>query len=219
MTSRFAAGAYVFPGGVVDEADGAEFWMDRVPDMPNLPGGGRAAVTAAIRELFEETGILLSDGDCRARDAASRERSRAISVARTALLAEDRSFADVTRELSATFTAAPMTYFARWVTPRRLSRRYDALFFLVTLPGRDQDVTITEEHDEASWVSAAEALEGFRSGEFPMLFPTWKTIEELASFADLEAAAAVLGSATVETIEPFLDVRGNTIQPRMPDGA
>ncbi|MFV1986365.1 MAG: NUDIX domain-containing protein [Gemmatimonadota bacterium] len=218
-TTRFAAGAYVFPGGVVDEADGAPFWIDRLPNLPNLAGGDRAAATAAIRELFEETGILLSDDAPMTGGSGSRDRGDPLEVARMVLLAEERSFEDVARELGATFTRAPMTYFARWVTPRRLSRRYDALFFLVALPDRDVDVTITEEHDAVLWVRVDEAIDRFRRGELPMLFPTWKTIEGLASFTDLDEAIDGLVLDAVEPIEPRLDVQGNTVRLRMPEEA
>jgi 8-oxo-dGTP pyrophosphatase MutT (NUDIX family) len=210
--SRFAAGAYVFPGGVVDPADGSPYWIDRLPALPNLPDAGRPAATAAIRELFEETGILLSDDD-------RSEADPGLDEARLALLADERTFEEVAREFSVTFTAAPMTYFARWITPRRLARRYDALFFLVSLPHREHDVSITVEHDAVLWIGPAEALEQFRRGELPMLFPTWKTVEELAGFADLESATAMLGGAPVRAIEPFLDVHGNTVRPRMPEEA
>jgi len=217
-TSRFAAGAYVFPGGVIDEADGAPFWIDRLPDLPNLAGVDRAAVTAAIRELFEETGLLLAnDALTTAGRTGSRDDVDSLDVARMALLAEERSFEDVAREFRASFTEAPITYFARWVTPRRLSRRYDALFFLVALPERDLDITITEEHAAVLWIRADEAIERFRRGELPMMFPTWKTIESLASFTHLDEAIEGMVSDTIEPIEPLLDGQGNTMRPRMPD--
>ena len=181
-----------------------------MPDIRNLPPSDRASCTAAIRELFEETGILIADTPV--------PDTTALDRARVALLAGDRTFDSIAEEFDVRFTAARMAYFARWVTPSRLARRYDALFFLVALEDRAQEVTITDEHSSSLWIGSREALAGSRSGELPMLFPTWKTLEELERFADLDSAFAVLRLATVEPIEPILEVRGKTIRPRLPGG-
>ncbi|MDH3732642.1 MAG: NUDIX hydrolase [Gemmatimonadota bacterium] len=209
LASRFAAGAYVFPGGVVDDADGSEFWRSRMHRPSNLPPDGLPAATAGIRELFEETGILLADQELKRLDA--------LEVLRHKLLAEEVTFEDVVRDRSLTFLHAPLTYFARWVTPRRLARRYDALFFLVALSSRSEDVTITEEHDGLTWVTPRAALAEFTAGRLPMLFPTWKTVQQLSAFDHLDEAVRVLGTSSVTSIEPFLDVDGNTVRPRMPE--
>jgi len=208
-TSRFAAGAFVFPGGVVDRADGSGFWTDRLPPLPNLPPDGRPACTAALRELFEETGLFLSD-------EAVTDRSRLVT-AREALLADARTFDDIVAELDASFRGAPMSYFARWITPRDLARRYDTLFFLVALPGRDDAVTITVEHVSAVWLAPAEALDRCAEDRLPMLFPTRETLRRLAAFEGLEEAMTSLGGAPVQPIEPRLDVQGDTVTPRLPD--
>ncbi|MDX1395503.1 MAG: NUDIX domain-containing protein [Gemmatimonadota bacterium] len=210
LASRFAAGAYVFPGGVVDEADGAAYWSGRLPPLRNLPAGHAASATAALRELFEETGILLADG-------ADDVEMASLDETRMALLADEITFEDVARELRLDFRAAPMTYFARWITPKLLARRYDALFFLVVLERRNIDITITDEHDEVLWLPAARALERFRSGELPMLFPTWKTIEDLAAYGSVGEAVRALEGREVHPVEPYLDVDGNRVRPRMPD--
>ncbi len=208
MASRFAAGAYVFPGGVVDPSDGDAYWTDVLPDLPNLPPDGPAAATAALRELFEETGILLLDEDCTV---------PGLDDARAALLRDELPFEEIVRACSGSFADAPMTYFARWITPRRLARRYDALFFLVALTDRTHRVSITDEHDEVVWISAADALASFEAGDLPMLFPTWNTIARLSEFDDLDRAAAVLSGRDVDPIEPVLDVDGGSVRPRMPD--
>lgn len=208
LESRFAAGAFVFPGGVVDEEDGADFWRGRLPEIPNLPDSGRASCTAAIRELFEETGILLADRPI--------EDVRAVAEARASLLSNDLRFEDVATRLGATFTRAPMAYFARWVTPRLFARRYDALFFLVALADREQEVTITDEHRSILWTLPGQALERFRSGELPMLFPTWKTLERLERYGSLEEAMVKFSSLEVELIEPLLEIHGGSVTPRLP---
>lgn len=209
LASRFAAGAYVFPGGVLDPSDSDPFWAGVLPEIRNLPQDGRAAAVAALRELFEETGILLLDGDI--------PEMPAVSDARAALLADERTFADMVREWSGAFRRLRMAYFARWVTPRLLARRYDALFFLVAMPDRSAEVTITDEHDEVAWVAVDEALERFTKGELPMMFPTWQTIQRLSRFEGLEDAMRHLSASDVSSIEPVLEVDGARVRPRMPD--
>ena len=211
LASRFAAGAYVFPGGVLDPSDSDPFWADVLPEIPNLPPDGLPAAVAALRELFEETGILLLDGEL--------PNETELSEARTVLLADERTFEDMVGEWSGSFRDLRMAYFARWVTPRRLARRYDALFFLVSLPDRDADVTITSEHDEVAWVAVDEALGRFASGELPMLFPTWQTIQRLSRFEGLEDAMRHLSAGDVSSIEPVLEVDGARVRPRLPDGS
>ena len=206
-TARFAAGAFVFPGGVIDPADAAETWRGRLPDLPNLPAGGRPACVAALRELFEETGLLVPD-------APVAEAGR-LAGAREALLSDEVTFDRIADELGLTFHAARMSYVARWVTPRDLRRRYDTLFFLLALPGRRHQVTITREHASAVWTTPREAMERHAEDRLPMLFPTWNTLERLAAFEGVDEAAATLGSGSIEPIEPALDIRGETVVPRL----
>jgi len=181
-----------------------------MPEIPNLPERDRPSRTAAIRELFEETGILLADGPPRD--------PRALEDARTGLLANVATFEEVVRRLDATFTRAPMAYFARWITPRLFARRYDARFFLVAPGHAVGRITIGDEHTSALWIEPARALERFRRGELPMLFPTWKTLERLERFEHLEEAMAAFAHAVVDATEPLLDVRGDSVTPRLPEG-
>jgi len=206
--STFAAGAFVFPGGVVDDADATDFWRDRLPEISNLPEAQRASCTAAIRELFEETGILLAD--------APIADPRVLAAARTDLRSNAVGFEEVVTRLDATFTQAPMVYFARWVTPRLFARRYDALFFLIALREGHQDVTITDEHRSVLWISPEQALDEFRRGRLPMLFPTWKTLERLERFDSAEAAMTTFRHAVIDPVEPLLDIQGESVTPRLP---
>jgi len=205
LASRFAAGAFVFPGGVVDADDEHPEWSARLPEVA---GAEAATWVAAIRELFEETGILpapVQDGVIARLDAARRE-----------LLADRRSFSDIARELDLSFRDARLAYFARWITPEELERRYDARFFFAALPDASARVALTPEHVSGVWASPVRALRLFRSGELPMLFPTWKTLEALAGHASLEQALAAMRGATVRTVMPRLRVSGKSVHPVLP---
>jgi len=204
QASRFAAGAFVFPGGVADADDADDFWDGRLPAT-----GERAACAAALRELFEETGILPTPHCGHLRDT-DRE------AARRGLLDGARPFSEIVRTFELDFSGARVAYFSRWITPRTLSRRYDTRFFLLVLDEGPVSVTLTHEHDSALWQEPGLALEACAEGRLPMLFPTRKTLDRLSEFDSLENAFQALGGKRVEPILAKLDMRGDRIRPLMP---
>lgn len=202
-TARFAARAYVFPGGVIDPADGD-------PALEAILGSGYAgkepaALAAGLRELFEETGLLPADA------LPPRERLR---EAREALLSGERTFPEVVADLGLTFRSLTAVYVARWVTPERLARRYDTRFFLAI--HRQGEPELTREHTDFLWTTPSDGVSRFGAGELPMLFPTWKTLERLSRFGGLTEAVAALRRAPVESIRPRLIVRGDRVRPVLP---
>jgi len=206
-TSRFAAGAYVFPGGKIDQGDSDHGLL------PRMPTTGRdaepAAVLAALRELFEETGLLLADR----RPTPADE-----TAVRRALLADERTFRDVVREYDLSFNETHVCYFARWITPARFARRYDTRFFLAELPAERHgfEPDLTDEIAGATWVSPGRAVELFRAGRLPMLFPTRVTLQALSQFAAIEGVFERYATHSVEPVTPRLLIRGDSIRPVLP---
>ncbi len=203
QASRFAAGAFVFPGGATDEDDSSPAWGGRLP-----PTGEQTACAAALRELFEETLILPAAGVSPGDDS--------LEVARRDLLAGRRAFSTMATEMGWDFSEAPVAYFARWITPRTLATRFDTRFFLLASDVDPAAVSITAEHESAIWVAPDRALERFGAGELPLLFPTRKTLERLGGFASLERAFEGLREHPVEPVLAKLDLRGPLIRPLMP---
>lgn len=206
-SSRFAAGAYVFPGGVIDPEDGEAGIGGRLG--PGAPDAERPALVAALREGFEETGILPADGDP-PRPALRRARDR--------LLGGATDFGTIVRELDARFTGLEAAYFARWVTPARLSRRYDARFFLVRHRGGEPEPR-PEEHTGATWLPPSEALRRFDAGGFPLLYPTRRTVAALDDFRTLSEAMDAFRRRRVEPVRPRLRVEGESVTPVLPGEA
>lgn len=206
-TARFAAGAYVFPGGKIDESDADEEFE------PRMPQTGRdaepEALLAALRELFEETGLLLADRFLEI-GALERERSR--------LLAGEATFGDVAREHDLSFRSTHVCYFARWITPARFSRRYDTRFFLAELPPDRRHFTpqLTDEIVDHMWVTPAQAVRLFRNGRLPMLFPTRVTLQALSEFGSIEQVFTRYATQRVEPVTPRLLIRGHSIRPVLP---
>lgn len=198
--SRAFGGAHVFPGGLVDAAD----------DDPALlaatnpaPAGGKAATEprpalriAAVRELFEEAGVLLATVEgqpLRFDDDAIRRR---FGELRQALLAGARSFADIVREERLRLLTDQLLYFSRWITPTQAPRRYDARFFVVPAPAHQAPLHDARETTSAEWWTPADALAGAAGGSVVLTPPTARTLEDLVELASLErvlASAAAWG--------------------------
>ncbi len=210
-TAGFAAGAYVFPGGVIDPADADEALAPALPRMKGMGGlgGGRAALVCALRELFEETGLLPADAGSPGTAGADREEIR------TRLLADEITFTDVVAELGVTFGSLRAAYLSRWITPDAFSRRYDTRFFLAET-GSTRPPDLTDEHTAFEWLTPPEALAGFREGRLPMLFPTWKTLEMLSRYESVEATIAARRGREVRPVTPRLELRGDRVLPLVP---
>lgn len=175
----FAAGAYVFPGGTLDREDSDPEWERwlTMPPPEALAGivddGGppaRAFVVAALREAFEETGVLLVAG----------ARPPGIGSHRAALVAGERDFLEIIAEAGAPLRGDALVLCARWITPKALARRYDARFFLAEAPSAIEVDPELGELVEHVWIRPADALERYFEEEFPMLFPTARTLWWLA---------------------------------------
>lgn len=170
----FAPGAYVFPGGTVHEDD--RVFSDEV----------RAA---AVREVFEEVGILLAPGARDAECAQVRD-----------LLANGASFGDALSRLGVVPAFDQLVLFARWVTPAQLRRRFDARFYLARLPA-DQSVTPQEgEVTDWLWVAPSRALV---SADITLVYATRAVLESVAGAPDLPTLFARARSISeVPIVEP-----------------
>jgi recombination protein RecT len=218
-SAGFVPGAYVFPGGRVDDEDAAD---DLVALLGDVPRGPPAPYwLAAIREVFEETGVLLAvqpDGSGvhagreAAREDAARDRTAGdratgderLASWRMALLDGEASLLDVMRALHVVPDITRMVYCSHWITPVAEPKRYDTRFFLAALP-EGAEATIDErEMSEAAWITPADALERFRTGTLPMVFPTVKTIQRLASYGSVDAMLDDFRARDVPPILPRL---------------
>ena len=200
---EFAPGACVFPGGSVDERDAdpaitGDGWVGPSPaEFGQLLGiaadRARALVCAAVRETFEESGVLLA-GPSRAelvQDSAIQDQH--------ALLEGALSFGDLLSRRGLALRADLLTPWARWITPEISPRRFDTWFFAAALPpGQLAGLAGAGpgESDSGIWWQPAAALEAARAGEITLLPPTAVTLAELAAYEDV---AGILGESRVIT--------------------
>lgn len=222
--SGFAAGAWVFPGGVVDGGDSELALVERMDGPTPMqwaerlglsdPAEAVSFVTAAVREAFEETGILLARV---ADDATNPGGYEGLDIARRALLAEVVDLRQVIVTRSLRIAGDRLLYLAHWITPEPEPRRYDTRFFLARV---DADAVCTPheaEMTESVWLTARGALHFFESGSLKMLPPTVHTLRRLASFESVDTIFAALADAPVPEIMPVMRVDRDGVAIIIPD--
>jgi 8-oxo-dGTP pyrophosphatase MutT (NUDIX family) len=210
----FAAGAYAFPGGGVDPRDERPVrWagppLDHWAGLLGVgPAAAQAVVCAAVRETFEESGVLLAgpDGGSVVADTTGED----WEADRAALVAHDLAFADFLARRGLVLRADLLHPCARWITPEFEERRYDTWFFLAGLPAGQRTRDVSGEADRTAWLRPAEAVAGYERGELLMLPPTITTLRDLLPYASAAAAVAaaqdrdltpVLARATVDATD------------------
>lgn len=210
----FAPGAFVFPGGSVDARDadeqvawagpGAAEW-GRIFDAP--PSLARALVCAAVRETFEESGVLLAgeSADSVVADTTSDE----WEADRHALLDRSVSLAELLGRRGLVLRADLLRPWARWITPVVEPRRFDTRFFAAALPAGQRTRDVGGEASEVAWVAPADALGAGKRGEIRLFPPTAVTLSELVACGDL--ATALTGPREVAPIIPEIQLREGAV--------
>ncbi len=180
--SSFGA-AWAFPGGVVDEDDAAVseycsgITITEADTQLGVKANGLGLYSAAIRELFEESGVLLADTDELAEDPGT---------VRDALNAGVESWADFVARNNLALRCDKLHYFSHWVTPQIFSKRYSTRFFLAEMPVGQHAIHCGGELTDCRWVAAQDMLEAGRAGEVELHFPTIKTLELIARYQTLQ---------------------------------
>ena len=195
QSMAFAPGAYVFPGGCVDEsdADGGHGWAGPEPAElgPVLglpPERAGPLIRAAVRETFEESGVLLAGPTA---DSAVADTSGDDWAAdRQALADRSVSLAGLLARRGLVLRADLLRPWARWITPEAEQRRYDTRFFAAALPAGQLAAGGTGEADQAAWLRPADAIAAAEDGKLALLPPTAITLRELAAFQDVPAILA-----------------------------
>jgi 8-oxo-dGTP pyrophosphatase MutT (NUDIX family) len=191
-TMVFAAGMVVFPGGGVDPRDGDPGmpWAgpppSRVAAAMSAPLElGRAVLAAAVRETFEECGVLLA-GVPHGPVVTGPLDDATWDARRQQLIAGTIGLADLLRDAGLELRADLLRPWAHWVTPPGEVRRFDTRFFVALLPDGQQARHLAGEAETASWVAPRRLLEDWSAGRVPMLPPTVVAMEELAAAGSVE---------------------------------
>jgi 8-oxo-dGTP pyrophosphatase MutT (NUDIX family) len=197
----FAAGALVFPGGRVEEAD-HDLAIHNCPNPDGLDTEALAFRVAAIRETFEECGVLLARpvGTDELIDAASLKRLE--DQHRAALNAGSIGFDAVLGSEGLRPAPDLLVHFAHWITPANQPKRYDTHFFLAEAPKEHLAVHDGGEAVDSLWITPAQALADTEAGRFKLVFATAKNLEKLGRASTVKEAMENARAATVVTVQP-----------------
>ncbi|MFN2528113.1 MAG: hypothetical protein ABR584_05290 [Candidatus Baltobacteraceae bacterium] len=219
--SAFAPDVFVFPGGAVDDADYEEnaagriagldeerlarmYRAERAPllddteDSNPTPADARALLVAALRETFEEAGVLLGVAGMAHVDLGALHRARA------KLLGNETRFNELLESLDLRLDAGSLEFFSQWITPPSEGRRFNAHFFIARADQQHAIADRLETHDEI-WISPKVALERYAAGSYAMVYPTIKHIERLARFDSIDELLAFA------RMKPILRIMPNTL--------
>ncbi|MER7928476.1 NUDIX hydrolase [Streptomyces sp. NPDC096057] len=202
----FAGGAYAYPGGGVDPRDDdlhvrwagptLAWWADRLGVDETA---AQAIVCAAVRETYEEAGVLLAG---RTPDSVVGDTTGADWEAdRAALVARDLSFAEFLDRRGLVLRSDLLGAWARWITPEFESRRYDTWFFVAVLPAGQRTRNASTEADRTVWIAPGEAAESYDKGDLTMMPPTIATLRGLIPYG---SAAEALSAAPERDLTPVL---------------
>ena len=207
QTMAFAAGMYVFPGGSVDPRDEMLDDAAWVGPAPTAWAGllsaderlAKALVCAAVRETFEESGVLLAGAG--PDDIVADTTGDDWEADRLALIARELSFAAMLARRELVLRADLLRPWAHWITPEFEPKRFDTRFFVAALPAGQRTRDVGGEADRVAWVRPSDALAASAAGEMGMLPPTAFTLSEIAAYDDV---AAVLAAGDARDIKPVL---------------
>lgn len=199
----FASGALVFPGGKTHAGDEDPAWAEHCQGWDLLDHEQRTLRIGAIREAFEEAGILLGerlDGspigdacDPRVREAVDRG---------------ERAFLDVVRELGVRLQLDALVVFARWITPPIMPKRFDTWFYAVRTPDDQVAACDGRETVDAEWIGPAEVLRLAEAGERTVIFPTRMNLQLLAEASSADDCVALAAARRLVTVQPKVETRG-----------
>ena len=199
----FASGALVFPGGKVDPQDGDARVLARLGGWA-APSAEQALLrAAAIREAFEESGILLA----RRGDGSAPPAGDALERWRAGLNDRSLGLGDVLADADLQLACDDLAHFSHWITPEFMPKRFDTHFYLARVP-RDQ-VAGHDGHEnvDSVWISPQQVIEDARAKRRTVIFPTLSNVVRLAEASSVDDAFARAAASTIVPIRPWLEKR------------
>jgi 8-oxo-dGTP pyrophosphatase MutT (NUDIX family) len=205
---------HVFPGGKVDDSDHLEPGFADIDDAfasrhLGVGAGGLRYWVAAIRECFEECGVLLARRDGRLLDFERPGERARFSDYRAALAAGDISLPELCVREDLVLACSHLVYFSHWLTPPSVEKRFDTRFFVTTMPAGQHALADTGETADSEWITPAQALVRKASDQWQMIHPTWMTLTTIRDFPDVAATLrAVAAESHIPALTPELNGHG-----------
>ena len=213
----FASGALVFPGGKADPQD-----YDTAL-APHLDGAAddvdmRAMQVAAIRESFEECGVLLAR-ERGATELVSQARLAELSDYQTSIHKGEVSIAEFVAKENLQLACDQLHHFAHWITPPMMPKRFDTHFFLAVAPADQLALHDGKENVDSVWIPPLDAVADGRAGKRTIIFPTMCQLERLGRHAQAQAAIAETETQAIVPVLPWTEQREDGNYICIPDNA
>jgi 8-oxo-dGTP pyrophosphatase MutT (NUDIX family) len=221
-------GVHAFPGGVVDPGDhslrGAALPRDQAwapAEEGDCPPGALPYWVAAVRELFEELGILLAERDGVVLDGPLAPEIAALR----ARLHAGEPFGALLEAHGLRPATAALYYFSRWITPRQNSRRFDTRFLVGRMPRGQEAVADGTETESCGWFTPRAALAAYERGDIMLIPPTVRTLDDLTGFSSVDSVLEDARRRVVRAVRPEVVATGglptlsypdNTGRPELP---
>jgi 8-oxo-dGTP pyrophosphatase MutT (NUDIX family) len=233
-TMAFAAGMHVFPGGSVDPADAIE--PTEAPDgsISDWLGPGpaqwaqvltadvalaRALVCAAVRETFEESGVLLAGPDASSIADTDPVADPSWETDRQGLLDRRFSLSELLHRRGLRLRADLLRPWAHWITPEAEPKRYDTRFFVAAMPPEQATRDVGGESDRMMWLAPQEALDLHQAGSLAMMPPTAFTLAELTGYQSVDSVLEAANGRDIRPVLPRVVVSGEQAQLLLPGDA
>jgi 8-oxo-dGTP pyrophosphatase MutT (NUDIX family) len=218
VRNEFAPDVFVFPGGSVKhedrEAERAPGLCGPVPPGPTTLGSGFRV--AALRECFEEAGVLLARQGERVL-AIGRDAVERFAAYRTGLHTKSLDLVAIVRAEGLMLATDELLHWAHWITPESFAMRFDTHFFLAAMPEEQEAIADQRETTEGIWIAPEEALRRFEAGAYPLVFATIHQLSALSGMASLDQASERFAATTPRTIMPRVVRRGDADVILLPD--
>jgi len=200
----FASGALVFPGGKVDDGDfEVRDYCDGVADADDIMV---AMMAGAIRESFEECGVLLAR-EAGSNDLVSGEKLKTLEHYRDPLNNGEVALADFLANEQLRLACDKLQHFAHWITPEGLPKRFDTHFYLALAPADHLAIHDGYESVDSVWISPEDALKGNTDGTYTIIFPTRVNVEMLGESTSVEQAMQMAAERTIVSVLPWMEQR------------
>src|ERR1700739_4525165 len=214
---EFSSGALVFPGGSVDQGDKEIVARDELHGRgEGLDASALGFRVAAIRETFEESGILLARQQGSRALIDARRASEIEAACRAALCEGKTTFLNVLAENKLWLALDELVPYAHWITPEGMPKRFDTWFFLAAAPPDQLGAHDGRESTDSIWVSPREALQGGESGRFKLPFPTTRNLIKLGKQGRVTDALADSRGRDIVTVMPVMTRLNGGRQLRIP---
>ncbi len=233
-TMAFAAGMHVFPGGGVDAADAIEPVEGPDGSISDWVGPGpaqwaqlltadvalaRALVCAAVRETFEESGVLLAGPDAHSIADTDPVADPSWETDRQGLINRTFSLSELLHRRGLRLRADLLRPWAHWITPEAEPKRYDTRFFVAAMPPEQATRHVGGEADQTMWLAPQEALDRHQAGSLAMMPPTAFTLAELTAYPSVDSVLEAANGRDIRPVLPRVVVTGEQAQLLLPGDA